>query len=160
MSTLQTAILTRLRADAALTALLPGGLWERPLQQGSGPQATPAAFGPSGPGGVPRLRPCLVLLDPGEVGHPSGDRDRNTQPWDAWARPHLYAPATDAGRALLEQADARLIVLLHDWQTPAHVGLRALPERGPTLPSDEFPGNLVTYRRFRATGVRVITPAA
>jgi len=163
MNPLHAALIARLTGDATLLAVLTGGVFGRALKA-TGPGNTSTAWAVNAATGIAYLRPCAVILDPGEVMHPSGNRDPDIHAYDAWARLFLYAPATDSGKTAIVTADSRAIALFHQWTaTLAGVGTAqvvAMPERLGTLDSDEFPGVVFSVRRFRASGTRQIVRAA
>lgn len=103
----QSAVLTTLQADAALMAMVPGGVWNRELKP-DGAGHTTAAWGPLDPDdplSPTGLRPSIVVRDAGEFD--SGFRFGAS----AKAMVFAYVPASDAGRTLLAAIDARIRVL-------------------------------------------------
>ncbi len=161
-------IAARLAGDATLMATLTGGVWSRALARNQSPTgmpatpgSTPGAFDVAADGSSGRLRPAAVVGAPNEVGHPSGKRGPDALAWDAFVQVHLYAPATATGKAAIETADGRIQALLHGWMVPGSFAtVEALTERVGPIDSDEFPGSVQTYRRFRTTGVRLIERVA
>ena len=154
MAVIQNAVLTFLAADVSLIATLTGGLYNRPLRNTIGQGGTPNAFAAEGAGGVPRLRPAGVVTDGGEVPAPGGEVINGT---DTFPQVHFYAPATATGKAALDTADERVRTLLHGRRlSVAGVGLVTFSalERARVLDSDEFPGNVQTFRRYRGERVR------
>ena len=166
MTTTQKQIVDLLAGDAPLRSLLPdstglaASVHNRRLKRGSNEGATPKAFNATP--GHPRegeLLRSIVVADGGEVAHPSGPK-RGTRllAFDTFPRVHYYAEATESGKAAIDAMDARCMLLLHGWQVPGTtIRLEAEPERIPFVDSDEFPGNVETYRRFRGAGTRTIT---
>lgn len=99
---MRAAILTHLAADAALAALLPGGLYDAAAVGRIGRQRTPGAFDANR-----ELRACALLRLPADSPGPIRPVTR------AEATIYLYAPATLDGRAAVEGARHRLRALLH-----------------------------------------------
>lgn len=145
-----------------LTAAPPAGLgftvfnrWLKP----SGPGSTPTAFDAAQGG---RLKRSIVVLDGGEVPHPSPSV-RDVRLWDAFPTTHLFAELHDNGKAAIDEAIRRLEYLLGDW-TPTLSGNSPISLREDAVlemgESDEFPGNGVVMVRWRVTGTRQIVAAA
>lgn len=161
MATLQQAIVARLSADWQLTSPTPGGLgfvcWNRWLAK-SGPGSTPEAFSQTG-----RLLRNVVVLDGGEVGHPDGDAGRLVRRWDSFPTCHVFAEASDAGKAALDAACRRIEgVLCNGWEASIDGGQRVgfRPDNRIALgEAEQFAGSVVTIVRFRATGARSIAAA-
>jgi hypothetical protein len=163
MQEIRRRIVERLTADGTLyPSLVPGGIYDRPIKAGQGQGSTPAAFyiTPGDPARIVRLHPSIVILGPNEVDPPSGPvDDAVTVLRNGFLRLFYYVPATATGKTLLDQIDARVRWLLHGWQPTLDVGypltLTAL-ELSEPLDSDEFPGNLVCYRRFVGEYLRAV----
>ena len=96
-------IASLLAGDAQLAAILPGGVWTRPLKR-EGPGATPEAFAATG-----QVRPAAVVRDGGETADGSGPDTA----YLGFPQIFLYAPATANGRAAVESAVARIVELVH-----------------------------------------------
>jgi len=166
MPTIQKQIVDRLAADLTLRSLLPdntgaaASVHNRRLKRGTNEGATPKAFNmtPGHPKEGELLR-SIVVADGGEVAHPSGaKRGTRLLAFDTFPRLYYYAEATESGKAAIDAIDTRCVLILHDWQVPGTtVRIQAEPERIPFIDSDEFPGNVETYRRFRGPGTRSIT---
>ncbi len=154
MAAIQNALVRLLAADLTLIATLPGGVYNRPLKNTVGQGGTPNAFGAAGVGGVPRLKPAGVVTDGGEVPAPGGEVIDGT---DTFPQVHFYAPATATGKAAMDTADERVRKILHRKSiSVAGIGLVTFSalERIRVLDSDEFPGNVQTFRRYRGERVR------
>jgi hypothetical protein len=155
MQAIRTAILNRLQGDATLyPGLVPGGIWDRPIRAGQGQGSTPAAFWikPDDPARIVRLRESIVILGPNEVDPPSGPIAPNEPVVlrNGFLRLFYYVPATATGKTALDAIDRRVRQLLEGWQAqlsdgPLTVNILEMSE---PLDSDEFPGNLVCYRRI------------
>jgi hypothetical protein len=153
MQAIRTQIVARLQSDQTLYPnLVPGGVWDRPLAAGTGRGSTPAAFwiDPADPTKTPRLRRSLVVLDGGEVaavGGPSTARE-------TFPRIFYYVPATASDKTALDDIDSRVLWLLDPANWRPTVGanrplvLSAL-ELSELVESEQFPGSLVCFRRFR-----------
>ena len=155
MQEIRTAIVNRLLADVPLyPTLVPGGIYDRPLKEGSGQGATPAAFwiNPSDPARIKRLRPSIVVLGPNEVDPPSGPLSNEPIVLrNGFLRLFYYVEATASGKQALDAIDARVRALLAGWQTQLSVGYpvtTSVLELSEPLESEEFPGSLVSYRRI------------
>lgn len=146
-------LLAILRGDAALTAMLPGGIYGNPLDPND--PETGAAWVPNPVTGVKRLQPAGVMLPPQEVDHPFGLNPGRRLDLDLWPDLYLYGEGADA-LDVLNAADERAMALLHG----RHIGLaevRATGFRAAPLVADELPGHVMsTYRRFRVVTVRHI----
>jgi hypothetical protein len=158
MAEIQKAITDYLALDFTLTQPQPGGLgflvWSRWLVAGTGPGSTPEAFN-AGAGG--RLRRNIVVLDGGEVDHPSPRPGRDWRTWDSFPTTHLFAEAHANGKAAIDAAIARMETLLVPWRLVLPSGQRVSFEPDSRLvleDSDQFPGNVVAVVRWRATGAR------
>lgn len=159
MASARTLIVQRLQGDQELTLnLARGGVYDRPIKPGAGQGATPAAFyvDPADPTRAQKLLRSVLALDGGEVDAPNGPAGAV----ETFPRVFIYVDATQSGKAALEAIDARVRWLLSPavWR-PAVDGNRPLVlsplERSAAIESDEFPGNLVCYRRFRGEYWRV-----
>lgn len=157
MATIQQAIIARLSGDWQLTQAQPGGLgyrvWGRWLKP-SGPGSTPEAFSETG-----RLLRNVVVLDGGEVGHPDGDAGHRVRRWDSFPTCHVFAEASDAGKAAADAACRRIELLLVGWEAQIDGGQRVgfRPDQRIALEDAEaFPGNVTVILRFRATGARAV----
>jgi hypothetical protein len=154
MQEVRTAIVTRLATDAALyPALVPGGVYDRPLKQGQGQGTTPDAFWikPSDPARIVRLRESIVVLGPNEVDPPSGPVAPNEPVVlrNGFLRIFYYVPATATGKTALDAIDRRVRQLLEGWQAqlgdgPLTVNILEMTE---PLEDEQFEGSLVCYRR-------------
>jgi hypothetical protein len=146
-------MLTILRADAELTALLPGGMYSEPLSPKS--PVTGTAWAAHSLTGVKRLRPSAVLLEPQEVDSPVGRNPGNRLDTDLWPELVFYAERADMA-ATFGPADERAMELLHgQWRGLAEIkatGFRTRP-----LEADELSGDVWTvFRRYRVHLVRHI----
>jgi hypothetical protein len=154
MQEVRTAIVNRLSDDTALyPALVPGGIYDRPLKAGTGQGATPAAFwiNPLDPARIVRLRESIVVLGPNEVDPVSGPIAPNEPVVlrNGFLRLFYYVPATAAGKTNLDAIDRRVRQLLESWQAqlsegPLTVGVLEMTE---PLEDEQFEGSLVCYRR-------------
>lgn len=111
-------VLAHLKADAALVALLPGGLYDRDLKR-TGPGATAAAYAPAPPY---QPRPAAVVTDDGDDAAPFGISGGLLGFVSLWC----YAPTTATGRAAIADAIERARELLVGWAfaTPQGSGAR------------------------------------
>lgn len=157
MATLQQAIVDRLTGDFTLTQPQPGGLgflvWGRWLKKEGG-GATPEAWD-AGQGG--RLKRNVVVLDGGEVDHPSGRGGPDWRFWDSFPELHLFAEAHASGKAAIDAAIRRCDALLVGWSVAIDGGQRVTfrPDARLALEdSEEWPGNVRAVARYRATGAR------
>jgi hypothetical protein len=146
-------MLTILRADTVFAGLMPGGVFDRPLDPSD--PVTNVAWAAHPLTGVKRLRPAAVMLPPQEVDHPFGLNPGRRVDFDLWPDLYLYAEG-DGARDILDQADERAMALLHEH----HIGLaevRATGHRAAPLEAPELPGHVIhSYRRFRIVTVRHI----
>lgn len=147
----QQAVIAALQADAALMALVPGGVWNRELRR-EGAGNTVAAWGPldpTDPLSPDVLRPTLVVTDAGEYG--SAFRLGA----DARVMVFAYVPASDAGRTLVARIESRIRAGLDG----AHIGVMAGDEaqrfgevriepRSPLLDEPSFGGVMFTSWRM------------
>lgn len=108
MATALDRIHTRLTGEAALTAILTGGIYKRELKR-SGPGSTPDAFGPEG-----QPRPAAVVVDRGDITDTLGPDAAFFGAPEVW----FYAGAYDNGRATIEAAWELAFGLLHRWRFP------------------------------------------
>ena len=135
---------TLLQADPVLTALLPGGIYTRPLDPDD--DVTGQAWQPSATG-IPTLQPSAVMLMPQEVDHPFGVNPGRRLDVDLWPELVFYAERRDM--AVFDAADSRAMALLHG----RHIGLAEITATGyraAPLDADELPGDVwTTLRRFR-----------
>lgn len=157
MATLAKVVRDRLAGDFQLTQPTPGGLgfqvFNRWLSKG-GPGSTPDAFSQTG-----RLLRNVVVLDGGEVGHPDGDAGWRVRRWDSFPTCHVFAEASDAGKAAADAACRRIEALLVGWEAAIDGGQRVgfRPDARIALEdTDAFPGSIVVIARFRATGTRLV----
>ena len=151
MSATIDAMRTTLRNDAQLSAILPGGIYDRELDPNDA--ITGAAWVLHPETGVPHLAPCAVLIEPQEVDSTTGYRWEKSRAYDVWPDVYIYAELGDVS-ATFDAADARIMKLLHDTRvgtaTIEATGFRAAPLR-----SDELPGDVRhIIRRFRVQAVR------
>lgn len=127
--TVASRIHSRLTSDLALTALLPGGIYTRPIKRGSlddagrlvPPGATPDAFDSVNPSSRPR--PSAVVMDGDDNADPLGPGGSFHEfPWV-----YFYAPPHDSGKDTIATAWDQAYSRLHDWRfatangTGAHV---------------------------------------
>lgn len=158
MATLAKAIVQRLESDWTLTGPPPGAggfrVWGRWLVK-DGPGSTPEAFSQTG-----RLLRNVVVLDGGEVGHPDGDAGRRVRRWDSFPTCHVFAEASDAGKAAVDAACRRIEALLcAGWEAVIDGGQRVgfRPDNRIALgEAEQFAGSIVVVLRFRATGARLV----
>lgn len=157
----RTAIVDRLKGDPVFyPGLAVGGVYERPLKAGKGEGSTPAAFwvDPGDPAKVIRLREAVVVADGGEVLPSDGPiAVADLRLWQTFPRLFVYVPATSTGKVALDAIDDRARWLLAGWQAQlAHGYALSLDvlERTAAIESDEFPGSLVCYRRYRGEYLR------
>lgn len=139
-----------LRGDATLSALLPGGIFDVPLDPDDSRTADAWLAHPVT--NVPHLQPCAVLLEPQEVESTANWRTERAFAVDQWPDLHIYAEIAE--RARLDAADARAMTILHrTFIGVAEISATAF--RGPLLIQDELPGEVwSTLRRFRIQTVR------
>lgn len=158
------ALYDKLRLDTAvavgtpkpLTPAQPTGLeflvfdrWLKP----SGPGSTPTAFDTAQGG---RLKRSIVVLDGGEVAHPSPAAYERKH-WDSFPLTYIFAEAHANGKAAIELAIWRMEFLLADWFPRLPSGYRVAFKEDSILAledSDAFLGNVVSVVRWRATGSR------
>jgi hypothetical protein len=143
------AVMTRLTADVALMANVPGGVWDRPIKQ-EGKGATPGVFKavPGDPSREPIMQPTIEIHGPNQVKATEGPQTLH----NGFFTVHYYVPATESGKVLLDTIDGQVKTLLHEWQfvlasTGETVTVLAL-ERTEDIESLEFPGNKEQQRRF------------
>lgn len=158
MADIQRAIYDRLAGDSRLTAVVPVGLQFTLLNRWptrSAPGATPTAFKPDG-----SLKRLVIVLDGGEVEHPSGATQRQFR-WDSFPTLHIVAEAHDTGRWAVKQADQRIAEILSAAllsQTTEgateQISFRLDGTVGPREDFEGFPGSVRMIRRWRATGTR------
>jgi hypothetical protein len=141
------AILARLQADAALTGILVGGLYDRDLRR-AGPGATPAAYAPDPPH---QPRPAGVVVDDGDDADPAGYVGGQLGFVSLWC----YAPTTASGRAAIADALDRARHLLVGWGFGTGNGTAARVEQaGQRLGTRDDPveaGRVVDRLRFVVT---------
>ena len=115
MTAAQDQLYSRLTSSAALTALLVGGIYKRPLKRGEvdtagrlvPPGATPQAFA------GPHVRPAAVVVDRGEQTAALAPVDSAVMGFpEVW----LYARVTDTGKQQLALAWEEAYSLLHRWR--------------------------------------------
>ena len=151
--TITADLLAILRADAELTALLPGGIFGDALDPDD--DVTGAAWQAHPITGVKRLRPAAVLLEPQEVDRPLALNPGRRIDVDLWPELVFYAERGDVP-ATFGPADERAMELLHGIRVGladvSATGFRARP-----LNADELPGDIwTTFRRYRVQTVRHI----
>jgi len=148
------ALLTILRGDAELAALLPGGIHDTPLTA-----TTPGAWVADPLTQVKRLQPCAVMLAPQEVDHPFGLNPGRRIDIDLWPDLYVYAERADMA-ATFDAADSRAMELLHGLRLDL-ADIDATGHRGAPLSADELPGDVWhIYRRYRVQTVRHIQGAS
>jgi hypothetical protein len=159
MAELHQSIVTRLQGDATLTgsgaAQLGFGVYDRWLTPGPGPGSTPSAFDQAAGG---RLKRSIVVLDGGETRNPALGR-QGTFIWDSAPVVYLFAEAHANGKAAVEAADRRVEALLLGWGLVLTSGERVTFARDSRVgleDAQQFPGNVVTVVRYRATGARIV----
>lgn len=150
MITFREAVAAQLAADETITETATGGIWTRPIRQGTGPGATPGAFevNPSDPAKVVRMRPCISIQDGGEFPRANlGNIGAST----TYLTVMLHAPSTQAGKEALEEMDRRVMSLLDGvlldaqgyWAGEVEVG-----QRTDILEGESIPGTLHTGRQL------------
>ncbi|MGI8404977.1 MAG: hypothetical protein ACR2OE_09490 [Thermomicrobiales bacterium] len=148
-----TNLIAILNADAALVALLPGGIYSEPLSPKD--PVTGAAWQANPMTGVKRLKPALVLLEPQEVDAPLGLNPERRLDVDQWPECYLYAERRDIA-ATFDPADQRVMELLHGRRI-GNADISATGYRARPLNADELPGDVWnTFRRYRVQTVRHI----
>jgi hypothetical protein len=159
MAELHQSIVAMLAADPDLTEAQPEGLgfrvYDRWLTPGPGPGSTPSAFDATQGG---RLKRSIVVLDGGESTNPSPARE-GVRLWDSLPQVYVFAEAHANGKAALERADARIERLLTRWQVTLSTGEVVTfrrDSRQSLADAEQFPGNVVSIARYRATGARVM----
>lgn len=150
------AMLAKLRADAELTSILVGGIFDQPLNPDD--PITGQAWQPNPDTGVKRLRPAAVMLIPQEVNHPLALNPERRIDVDLWPELVFYAERGDMADTF-DAADQRAMELLHRQRVGtadiAATGYRARP-----IDADELPGDVwTTLRRYRVQAVRHIQEA-
>lgn len=164
MQEVRTAIVTRLTNDALLyPALVPGGIYDRPLKAGQGQGATPGAFyvAPGDAARLIRVRESMVVLGPNETMPVDGFvNTEDVEGVTGFLRLFFYVPATSTGKQALDAINARVRQLLHGWQTQLSVGypltVQVLRDLTEPLESEEFPGTLVCQRRIVGEYLRAV----
>lgn len=121
MSTIVDLIKAHLLADNNLTAIVVGGIYNRPLSR-EGPGATPQAFVPTAPY-LPR--PSIVVSDGGD----SADQSSSRQAFFSFPTLYFYASKTEIGRGDLAAAYARARDILVGWRFGLPNGTGAQIER-------------------------------
>lgn len=148
-----TEMLAILKADAALVALLPGGIFDQPLSPTD--PVTGAAWQPHPVTGVKRLKPSLVMLEPQEVDSPVGRNPERRLDVDLWPECYFYAERAQMA-ATFDLADQRVMELLHGLRI-GNADIEATGYRARPLRADELPGDVWnTFRRYRVQMVRHI----
>lgn len=97
---------------------LSGGLWRRPIKRAADPSApsagsTAAAFGDVGAEGG-RIRYVATMLDEGERAHVQELAIPTAMVYAFWVT--FFAPAHDAGKAAIRNAQERIYDLLYGYQ--------------------------------------------
>lgn len=157
---IRSIIVARLTGDSTLyPALVPGGIWDRPIKPGQGQGATPAAFwvDPSDPARLVRLRRCIYVADGGDVAAPNGPSNVDWEARNSFPRIYYYVDATSSGKAALDAIDARCRVMLHNWQTSLQSNVAVtfrLLNLTETMDSEDYPGTLFATRRVVAEYTR------
>jgi len=100
------------------SGVLTGGLWRRPIKRSSDPTvpsagSTPGAFGGEG-AEAGRIRYVATLLDEGERTHVQEFAIPTAMLYTFWVM--FYAPAHDAGKAAIKNAQERIYDLLYDYR--------------------------------------------
>ena len=135
------------------SGVLTGGLWRRPIKRPADPAApsagsTPAAFGDNGLE-VGRLRYVATMLDEGERPHIQELAIPTAAVIEFWLT--FYAPAHDAGKQAIFNAQERVYDLLRDYRFTTDHGPLArvyyLGNNGIT-DSEEFIGGVTDYCRY------------
>lgn len=136
MDTVQNGIAQRLRDDAALAELLPGGVWTRRIARNTNgpdmepvPGSTPTAFDEAG-----RIRRCAAVLYAGTSRSPIGPETAYTGYLEIWLRclPH------ESEKARLHEAARRMIALLDGAVLPGPDGEGiVLTVAGRMMPDDD-----------------------
>lgn len=148
-----TDLLAILKADAALVALLPGGMYSEPLSPTD--PVTGVAWQANAMTGVKRLKPSLVMLEPQEVDSPVGRNPERRLDSDLWPECYFYAERPQVA-ATFDPADQRVMELLHKIRI-GNADIEATGYRARPLSADELPGDVWnTFRRYRVQMVRHI----
>lgn len=156
--TLQNGIAALLRADPAVRALLPGGVWTRRIRRNEGtdaeptPGSTPGAFDAAG-----RIRRCAAVLNGIAADDPLGPAGAYYAFPEIWLRclPH------ESEKQRLEEAAVRIVALMEGARVAApgggatvlRVAARMLPDDDP-----ELPPAVVDMIRVQAGGIWVKAP--
>jgi hypothetical protein len=153
--TFQNQIADRLRSDAALMALLPGGVWTRRIRKNDGPPesptpgSTPEAFDHAG-----RIKRCVAVLPgTGAVENPLGPHGAFYAFPEIWLRclPH------ESEKQKLEEAALRIIEIIRaSGRVSAPGGTAAtLTVVARMMPDDDpdLPPAVVDMIRVQADGV-------
>ena len=151
-----TDILTILRDDPVMQSLLPGGIYDSPLDPDD--PETGQAWQPHPVTGVKRLVPCAVMLPPQEVDHPLGLNPGRRIDVDFWPELVFYAERRRV-EDTFDAADERAMELLHGRRIGL-ADIEATGYRAALLDADELPGDVwTTLRRYRVQTVRHIAEA-
>ena len=109
MATAREAVAAVLAGDPVLAAVLTGGVWGQPINR----QTTPGAFDGAQPGSP--IKPCAAVADGGAQADRTGPPGATAGTVTVWVR----ATDSDAGRAAIETAAARIVLLLDEAVLPA-----------------------------------------
>lgn len=146
-------VMDLLRDDTTLMDLLPGGLYDQPLNPDDA--TTGQAWHADSLTGILRLQPCAVMLRPQEVDHPLALNPGRRVDVDLWPELVFYAERPDVADTF-DAADGRAMMLLHT----RHIGnadITATGYRAAPLDADELPGDVWTIaRRYRVQTVHHI----
>lgn len=139
-------MLATLQGDAEITGILPGGVWDRPINPNDD-EMRDVVWQEHPLTGIRVLQPCAVLLPPQEVDSPVSLNPGRRLDTDLW--PELVFYAERMHLSVLDAADERAMELLHGLRVGtadiAATGYRARP-----LDADELPGDVwTTLRRYR-----------
>lgn len=145
------AVYDRLASNLAVLAVLPGGVWDKPLARPPSAKATPAAFGPSP--GYQQI-PAASVPDAGEERDPVGP----SQAFLGFPRVWFYAdddPRGD-GRAAIEAAMGAAFDALSGWSFATTTGTGVVVAVAGRFGIREDPGDptrLVDWLRLQADGL-------
>lgn len=163
MTTLAHELANRLASSGALTTPAGSGglgfvILERwpiepaPAGQPPIPGQTPEAFDPARGN---RLKRCIVVLDGGEVAHPSR-QNFDFRRWDSFPTTQIFAEAHLNGKQAAQDAYLQIESMLINWQaivSGQRIGFQT-ESRLNLEDDDSFPGNVRIVATWRATGVR------
>lgn len=166
MASLVHEIANRIATFGAIVGPKPGGLefvvLERWPVRPSGnpdnpiPGETPTAFDETR---SRRMKRVIAVMDQGEVNNPASQPFEYRR-WDSFPLIYIFAETHQNGKDAIRAAYLLIESYLIGWTVVVDGGrVGFLPDsRLPLDDSEDFPESVVQVARFRATGVRRITP--